>query len=71
MDRNTAFLVGTFNDHPADTGLGTFLLDEGPDFQIFLEKIPVISFVGIPSAVPGPVDLKPHGNWVNFLTHKF
>ena len=63
------FLCGRSMMMRRHAGLRAFLLDEVTDLDVFQQEIAVILGVGVPAAVPGPVDLKPHADRIDLLTH--
>ena len=69
VDRDATLAVRAFDDHTANAGGLAFLFDELAHPNVFEQKIAVILGVGIPAAVPSPIDLQSHSDGVDLVTH--
>ena len=69
MNGNPAFFMRALDNHTRHTSLRAVFLDKFAHAQIFKQQVPVIFGIRIPAAIPSPVDLQAHTNWINFLSH--
>ena len=69
VDGHPALLVRALDHHAADAGLGARLLDVGADLQILVQQIAVFLGIGVPAAVPGPVDADAQADRIDFMSH--
>ncbi len=58
-----------FDDDAGDAGLMQTLLQKTADSDVFVQQRAVFAVVGVPTAVPGPVDADPQADRIYFLTH--
>src|SRR5690625_996148 len=70
VDRDPALAVRPLDHDAADAGLLGFLADEIPDPDILMQKVTKILGIGVPAAVPGPVDLQAEPDRIDFLSHQ-
>jgi hypothetical protein len=71
VDGYAAELGGTLDHDLGDRGLRDFLHDELANAQVLEKQPAVVVAVGVPAAVPGPVDLQAEPDRGGFLTHGF
>ena len=69
LHRHAALLVRPLDHNLRNTGLPPLLENERADPEVFVKELAVLALVGIPAAVPGPVDPEPKPDRVNFLPH--
>src|SRR5207237_4053802 len=69
IDRHAAKLGRTLDDDLADRGLHVRLHDEGADAQVFEQQVAVGVALGVPAAVPRPVDLQAQTDGASLVTH--
>src|SRR5690606_4966524 len=70
IDRDAAQLGRTLDHHLRDRRLRQVLDDVLAQLDVFLEQLAVVAPLGVPAAVPGPVDLQPEADRIRFLTHR-
>src|SRR5208337_1957109 len=69
VHRDAALLVRPLDHDLGDPGLTALLQNELADPEILMQKLAVLALVGVPAAIPRPVDSEPEPDRVDFLTH--
>src|SRR5690625_943052 len=70
VDRDPALAVRALDHDAADSRLLGLLADELPDLDVFMQQVAIILGIGVPAAVPGPVDLQAKADRIDFLSHQ-
>src|SRR5690625_1263729 len=70
VDRHPALAVRALDHDAADAGLLGLLADEVADPDVLMQQVTKILRIGVPAAVPGPVDLQAQRDRIDFLCHQ-
>ena len=49
--------------------LAALLQDKITHPEVFVDQLAVFALIGVPAAIPSPVDPEPKPDWVYFLPH--
>src|SRR5258706_3020718 len=69
MDGDAAFLMRPLDNDLRNARLTALLHNELADAEVLMQQLAVLAFVGVPAAVPSPVDPEPKPDRVDFLPH--